>query len=577
MAEIIVDGVRYELSEDTLTAKVGMVERDSILLESYTIPETVTANGNTYQVTMIGADAFNNCPLLETVIIPDSVTEIENGREVDIFEYLDDRCSAFRKCQRLKSIKLSNSLKKIGIDAFNHCIGLKSIDIPNSVTELAGFTDCTGLKSIDIPNSVTVLAGFDGCTGLKSIDIPSSVTKIWGFRCCKGLTSVTIPNSVKVLGKNAFSDCTNLTSVIIENEQDAVTIRENAFNNTIAKIIYLGKPESVSGNIYENYLKTKEISESNLNEPLNNNMILVSFINDEELFVHSSDNNNLTPIKNNFFLNIRNAFQTAGVPIHIVSGEQLDYIYRDEHKERQESNFYRAVNLDEPLGVFVSKQQAIYLAGDRISLVANSIGISYTHLAYIVRIHEIMHWVFQWKEKPKFARRRRRREYEDFTPSMYERFTILPYGWHNQPRYGFGSHEYEYFIPCEYEYIEESMANYMTLLWIDWLKKHIDDCPIEKFLLDQNNLYQDAIKFMSTQPEAYAVAVPLYEKCNPFTGNYVLPFLNWCFQKNSIKDDSIRILVGKLCKFYGDSKEYDAEEILNWYCDLYVCKLLRNS
>lgn len=568
MAEIIVDGVRYELSEDTLTAKVGMVERDSIFsLESYTIPESVTANGNTYQVTMIGADAFNNCPLLETVIIPDSVTEIENGREVDIFEYLDDRCSAFRGCQRLKSIKLSNSLKKIGIDAFNRCTSLESIDIPNSVTELAGFTYCTGLKTIDIPNNVTILAGFDGCTGLKSIDIPSSVTKIWGFRGCKGLKSITIPNSVKVLGKNAFKGCTNLTSVIIENEQDAITIRENAFNNTNATITYLGKSKSVSGNIYEHYLKTKEISKSHLKELLSDNMILGSLINDEELFVHLSDNNNLTPVKNNFFLNIRNAFQTAGVPIHIVSGEQLDDIYIEEHKERQESNFYRAVNLHEPLGVFVSKQQAIYLAGDRISLVANKIGISYTHLAYIVRIHEIMHWVFQWKEKPEFTRRRRR-EYEYSAPNRYDSFTILPFGWHNEPRYGFRPSEYENFIQCEYEYIEESMANYMTLLWINWLERHIDDCPTEKFLLDQNNLYQDAIKFMSTQPEAYAVAVPLYEKCNPFTNNYVLPFLNWCFQKNSITDTNSSILVGKLCKFYGNPED-DPEEILNWYDELF--------
>ncbi|MBR5603627.1 MAG: leucine-rich repeat protein [Bacteroidales bacterium] len=570
MAEIIVDGVRYELSEDTFTAKVGAVEHEHEFMKSYTIPETLTADGNTFQVTMIGAEAFNNCPLLEEVIIPDSVTEIEDGRKVDIFIFLDELCSAFRKCQSLKSIKLPNNLKKIGRGAFSCCTGLTSIDIPNSVTELAGFTHCIGLKSIGIPNNVTVLAGFNGCTGLKSIDIPNSVTKIRGFRGCNGLTSVTIPNSVKDFGRYAFNDCQNLKSVIIENERDAVRIHENAFNNTNAKITYLGKPESVSGNIYENYLKTKEISKSNLKELLSDNMILGHLINDEELFIHSNDNKNLTPIKNNFFLNIRNAFQTAGVPIHIVSGEQLDYIYRDEHKERQESNFYRAVNLDEPLGVFVSKQQAIYLAGDRISLVANSIGISYTHLAYIVRIHEIMHWVFQWKEKPKFARRRRRREYEDFTPSMYERFTILPYGWHNQPRYGFGSHEYEYFIPCEYEYIEESMANYMTLLWIDWLKRHIDDCPIEKFLLDQNNLYQDAIKFMSTQPEAYAVAVPLYEKCNPFNGNYVLPFLNWCFQKNSIEDDNGRKLVGKLCNFYRDSEKYDAEEILNWYRDLFI-------
>ena len=167
---------------------------------------------------------------------------------------------------------------------------MKSIDIPNSVIELAGFTHCTGLKSIDIPNKVTVLAGFNGCTGLKFIDIPNSVKKIRGFRGCNGLTSVTIPNSVKELDRNAFVACTNLKSVIIENEKDAVTIHKNAFNDTNAQITYLGKPESVSGNIYENYLKTEEISESNLKELLNNNMILGCLINNEELFVHSIDN-----------------------------------------------------------------------------------------------------------------------------------------------------------------------------------------------------------------------------------------------------------------------------------------------
>lgn len=570
MTEIIVDGVRYELSEDTLTAKVGTVEPGHKSIESYTIPETVTVDGNAYQVTMISAEAFNNCPLLKEVIIPDSVTEIEDGRKVDIFIYLDDYCSAFRKCPMLKSIKLSNNLKKIGRDAFSRCTGLKSIDIPNSVIELAGFTHCTGLKSIDIPNKVTVLAGFNGCTSLKFIDIPNSVKKIRGFRGCNGLTSVTIPNSVKELGRYAFEGCTNLKSVIIENEQDAVTIHENAFNDTNAEITYLGKPESISGNIYENYLKTEEISEINLKELLNNNMILGCLINNEELFVHSIDNKNLTPVKNKFFLNIQNSFQTAGVPIHIVSGEQLDYIYQEEHKKRQESNLYHALYVAEPLGIFVSKQQAIYLAGDRIAMVANKIGISYTHLAYIVRIHEIMHWVFQWKEKPKFPPR----ESEYFPPHEPERFTILPFGWHNQPEYRPKPREYEYFIPCEYEYIEESMANYMTLLWIDWLKRHIDNCATEKFLLGKNNLYKlhdDAIKFMSTQPEAYAVAVPLYEKCNPFNGKYVLPFLNWCFQKNSITDINRRILVGKLCKFYTGSKRdsIDAEEILKWYHELF--------
>ena len=89
MTEIIVDSVRYELSEDTLTAKVGKVEPGHEFIESYTIPETVTVDGNAYQVTMIGAEAFNNCPLLEEVIIPDSVTEIEDGRKVDIYHTIN--------------------------------------------------------------------------------------------------------------------------------------------------------------------------------------------------------------------------------------------------------------------------------------------------------------------------------------------------------------------------------------------------------------------------------------------------------------------------------------------------------
>ena len=268
---------------------------------------------------------------------------------------------------------------------------------------------------------------------------------------------------------------------------------------------------------------------------------------------------------NKFFLNIQNSFQTAGVPIHIVSGEQLDCIYQEEHKKRQESNLYHALYVAEPLGIFVSKQQAIYLAGDRISLVANSIGISYTHLAYIVRIHEIMHWVFQWKEKPKFPPR----ESEYFPPHEPERFTILPFGWHNQPEYRPKPREYEYFIPCEYEYIEESMANYMTLLWIDWLGEHINDCPVEEFLLlGKDNLKNDAITFMEQQPEAYKVAVPLYTNCNPFDENgYTLPFFNWCFQKNKIKDKNRIALVAHLRK---NPANYSTNDIITWYKALFA-------
>ena len=258
MAKVTIDGVRYELLKRTFTARVDAVEREYKNMKSYTIPEEVTADGDTYRVTLIGAKAFNNCPLLEEVIIPDSVTEIESYESVgDTYYY------AFHNCTSLKSITLPNKLTKIGYSAFNGCTGLTSITIPNSVTRLygfnrctgltsisipnsvaylGGFNGCTGLTSITIPNSVTELGGFDGCTGLTSITIPSSVTRLFGFDKCTGLTSITIPSSATRLDW-AFRNCSNLTSVIIENEEGAVKISEYAFKDTNAKITYVGKPK----------------------------------------------------------------------------------------------------------------------------------------------------------------------------------------------------------------------------------------------------------------------------------------------------------------------------------------------
>lgn len=236
MAKVTIDGVRYELLKRTFTARVDAVEREYKNMKSYTIPEEVTADGDTYRVTLIGAKAFNNCPLLEEVIIPDSVTEIESYESVG-----DTIYSAFRNCTSLNSITLPNKLTKIGTGAFSNCTGLTSITIPNSVTYLGGFSGCTGLTSITIPNSVTFLDGFNGCTGLTSITIPNSVTGLSGFYKCTGMKSIDIPSSVTYL--NAFRNCSNLTSVIIENEEGAVKIGEYAFKDTNAKITYVGKPK----------------------------------------------------------------------------------------------------------------------------------------------------------------------------------------------------------------------------------------------------------------------------------------------------------------------------------------------
>lgn len=101
--------------------------------------------------------------------------------------------------------------------------------------------------SVNIPDSVTYMNktysvtsigrnAFSNSSDLSAVTIPNSVTSIgkdafWG--CC-GLTSVTIPNNVTKIGDSAFNGC-DLPEVISKIENpfylDASTFSNNTYNN----------------------------------------------------------------------------------------------------------------------------------------------------------------------------------------------------------------------------------------------------------------------------------------------------------------------------------------------------------
>ena len=216
-----VGGIYYNILSDTdRTVEVTFKGRSySEYSEEYTgcvvIPESVTYNGTTYNVTSIGDGAFCRCKGLTSVEIPNSVTSI--GEQ------------AFFYCDGLTSIEIPNSVTSIGEQAFYGCTGLTGeFVIPNGVTSIGGwtFSDCYGLTSIVIPNSVTYIGSgaFSGCDGLTSIVIPNSVTSIGddAFFSCNGLTSIEIPNSVTSIGDDAFYYCTGLKSIEIPNSVTSI-------------------------------------------------------------------------------------------------------------------------------------------------------------------------------------------------------------------------------------------------------------------------------------------------------------------------------------------------------------------
>ena len=156
------------------------------------IPSTVNFQGTTYNVTSIRNRAFlyngvatveASCPTLTSVVIPNSVTSIEE--------------CAFKGCVELISVDIPNSVTSIGMGAFDGCRKLPSIVIPNSVTYIGeqAFQRCEKLTSVTLSNNLTSIA-------------------IEAFYMCGRLTSIIIPNSVTSIGDFAFRSCNRLDTVI---------------------------------------------------------------------------------------------------------------------------------------------------------------------------------------------------------------------------------------------------------------------------------------------------------------------------------------------------------------------------
>lgn len=90
------------------------------------------------------------------------------------------------------------------------------------------------LTSFSLPSTLKVIGkkAFSQCTNMQTITLPNSLTELGdqAFASCNALASITVPVNVTTVGTACFANCSSLSSVVFEDSNSVTSLGEWAFS-----------------------------------------------------------------------------------------------------------------------------------------------------------------------------------------------------------------------------------------------------------------------------------------------------------------------------------------------------------
>ena len=244
---------------------------------------------NGYTITGINTQAFKNNKKLKGIIIPDTVTYVEDSlfsgcislTDVDLGKGITVITNGmFYNCKNLESLTIPEQIERFydrysytgnsSDKPFEGCVNLKNIYFKAKDISLVRYLSLPSLTNIVIGSTVESLPdrAFSGYKYLENVTFENGLLVLPNecFKNCTGLKSITLPDSMMSVGKSAFENCYNIKSVTFS--ENLNTIADSAFKgcSSIENLSFNKNLREIGNNAFEECSSVKNVT---FNDSLN--------------------------------------------------------------------------------------------------------------------------------------------------------------------------------------------------------------------------------------------------------------------------------------------------------------------